>query len=204
MNKKVTTDKKIEKKGLVVCNIGKGKGKTTAAFGIACRASGSGMNVYILQFVKAGENTSGDRKVGEWPIASEIRFFRSIKIPKDMGQIDTEVCGLGFVGILGDQKSKAEHIKAAIEGLNKARQILVSGKYNVVILDEILSAVEVGLLKEEDVVELIKLKPELVHLVLTGHDRFPKILKLCDTVTDMKMVQHGYYKGVLAQKGVDW
>ncbi len=191
-------------KGLVVCNIGKGKGKTTAAFGIACRASGSGMDVYILQFVKAGEKTSGNRKEGEWPIASEINFFRSIKIPKNMGRIDTEVCGLGFVGILGDQKSKREHVRAALEGLQKAREVLVSGKYQVVILDEILSAVEVGLLMEDDVVELIKLKPKLVHLVITGHDRYKKILRLCDTVTDMKMVKHGYYKGVWAQKGIDF
>lgn len=204
MNKKVTTEKKFEPKGLVVCNIGKGKGKTTASIGIACRASGTGLNVYILQFVKAGEKTTGNRKVGEWPIASEINFFRNIKIPKTMGRIDTEVCGLGFVGILGDQKAKAEHIKAALDGLNKAREILVSGKYEVIILDEILSAIEVGLLKEEDVVDLIKIKPELVHLVITGHDRFPKIMKMCDTVTDMKMVKHGYYKGIFAQKGVDF
>jgi cob(I)alamin adenosyltransferase len=142
--------------------------------------------------------------VGEWPIANEIQFLRSIKTREPFGKIETEVCGLGFVGILGDKKATAEHIKAAIDGLNQAKRILASGKYQVVILDEIISAVEVKLLKEQDVVDLIKLKPASVHLVLTGHNKYPKILKLCDTVTDMRMLKHGYYQGVSAQKGVDY
>jgi cob(I)alamin adenosyltransferase len=88
--------------------------------------------------------------------------------------------------------------------LERAREIIVSNEYDLVILDEIISALEVGLIEERDIIDLIKLKAPLQHLVLTGHNKFPKILKLCDLVTEMKMVKHPYYKGILAQKGIDY
>jgi cob(I)alamin adenosyltransferase len=194
----------IKEKGLVICHIGKGKGKTTAAMGMVARASGAGLNVYILQFVKAKPDPDNSRKTGQWPVSNEIEFFNKIKIPKNLGRIDTEICGLGFVGILGDNKEKSAHIKAALGGLEKAIQVLVSKKYQVIFLDEILSAVELGLLTEDDVVDIIKRKPQEVHLIITGHDKFPKILKLCDTVTEMRMVKHAYYQNIWAQKGIDY
>jgi cob(I)alamin adenosyltransferase len=205
--------------------------------GMAIRASGAGMNVYILQFVKAKGASVDKIKDGEWPVSSEIEFFnflnhklgsawgtkvnlslppsfaeatgdRSGTLPKlgegKMGLIANEQLGLGFVGILGDKKQKAIHIKAAIDGLSRAREIITSGEYQVIILDEIISALESQLIEERDIIDLIKAKHPLQHIVLTGHNKYPKILKHCDLVTEMKMLKHPYYKGVLAQRGIDY
>lgn len=191
-------------KGLVICYIGAGKGKTTAAMGMAVRAAGDGKNVFILQFVKAANKTSEKIKEGEWPVSSEINFFDNISYGSSIGKIDNEQVGLGFVGILGDKKEKDAHIRQALKGLERARQIITSGEYDLVILDEIISALEVGLIEERDILDIIKIKPALMHLVITGHNKYPKILKECDLVTEMAMIQHPYYKGILAQKGIDY
>jgi cob(I)alamin adenosyltransferase len=195
----------IAKKGLVFCYIGDGKGKTSAAMGVAARASGAGLHVYILQFVKAQTPQDGEkRQTGEWPLSNEINFFNEISIPKKLGRVETEQTGAGFVGILGDKKERDIHIREALHGLGKARQVLVSNTYQVVILDEIISAVELDLLTEQDVLDIIKTKPGDTHLVLTGHNKFKKIIAACDLVTEMKMVKHPYYNGVLAQRGIDF
>ncbi len=170
-------------KGLVICYVGAGKGKTTAAMGMAVRAAGDGKNVFILQFVKAAAKTSENIKEGEWPVSSEITFFDNMSYSRPIGRIDNEQVGLGFVGILGDK---------------------TSGEYEVVILDEIISALEVGLIEERDIIDLIKLKAPLQHLLITGHNKYPDILKQCDLVTEMTMIKHPYYKGILAQKGIDY
>jgi cob(I)alamin adenosyltransferase len=201
---KLPTKFSSDPKGLVICYIGAGKGKTTAAMGMAVRAAGDGKDVYILQFVKAKGASSDDIKQGEWPVSSEITFFNEISYPSSIGKIENEQVGLGFVGILGDKKEKDIHIRAALKGLERAREIITSGKYELVILDEILSALEVGIIEERDILDLIKLKGPLQHLVITGHNKFPKILKECDLVTEMNMIQHPYYKGILAQKGIDY
>jgi cob(I)alamin adenosyltransferase len=204
--KKIVMPKEFsdQPKGLVICYIGAGKGKTTAAMGMAVRASGDGKNVYILQFVKAGNKNADKIKEGEWPISIDLNFFDNISYGGGIGKIENEQVGLGFVGILGDKKEKDIHIRQALKGVERAREIITSGKYDLVILDEIISAIEVGLLVEQDVLDLIKLKAPLQHLVITGHNKFPKILKASDLVTEMSMIQHPYYKGILAQKGIDY
>lgn len=201
---KIPTKFSSEPKGLVIAYIGAGKGKTTAAMGMAVRAAGDGKNVFILQFVKAPGTSHEKITEGEWPISSEINFFNHASYPSHIGKIENEQVGLGFVGILGDKKEKDIHIRAALKGVERAREVITSGEYDLVILDEIISALEVGLLEERDIVDLIKLKAPLQHLAITGHNKFPKILKLCDLVTEMKMIQHPYYKGILAQKGIDY
>jgi cob(I)alamin adenosyltransferase len=112
--------------------------------------------------------------------------------------------GLGFVGILGDKKEKDVHIKAALDGLNRAREVITSGKYQVVILDEIISALESKLIEEQDILDIIDCKAPLQHLVLTGHNKYPKIMERCDLITEMSMIKHPYYKGILAQRGIDY
>ncbi len=193
-----------EPRGLVICYIGDGKGKTTAAMGMAARAAGDGKDVFILQFVKAKAETTDKRQDGEWPVSSEINFFNNIRPTGSIGHIENEQVGLGFVGILGDKKEKEQHIRQALLGLERAREIFTSGQYELVVLDEIISALEVGLIEERDILDLISIKPPLMHLVITGHNQYPKILKACDLVTQMKMIQHPYYKGILAQKGIDY
>ena len=193
-----------EPKGLVICYLGAGKGKTTAAMGMAIRAAGAGMNVFILQFVKAKGASTADIKEGEWPVSSEIDFLNHMSYSRPIGRIDNEQLGLGFVGILGDKKEKAVHIKAALDGLSRAREIITSGEYQVIILDEIISALESKLIEERDIVDLIDIKGPLQHLVLTGHNKFSKIIAKCDLITEMTMVKHPYYKGILAQRGIDY
>ena len=201
---KMPTEFSSESKGLVIAYIGAGKGKTTAAMGMAARASGAGMDVHILQFVKAKKETGHNTQKGEWPLSSEIEFFNAVNYPSEIGAIKNEQVGLGFVGILGDEKQKGEHIKEALRGLERARELILSGKYQLLVLDELISALEVKLVEERDIVDLIKLKPKDMHLVLTGHNKYPKILALCDLVTEMKMIKHPYYKGILAQRGIDY
>ena len=101
---------------------------------------------------------------------------------------------------------KMEEVSKVDEALDghEAMTLIEKNKYDLVILDEIISAIEVGLLEERDILDLIKLKAPLQHLVITGHNKFPAILKQCDLVTEMKMIQHPYYKGILAQKGIDY
>jgi len=173
-------------RGLTIIYIGDGKGKTSAAVGLAVRAAGSGHRVLFLQFIK-GEWASGETKILDG-------------LPK----VDVKIMGKGFVGILGDKKAKSEHEQAAREALQFAREALASKKYFLVILDEAISAIESNLIGESDLLKLIKEKPEGVHLCLTGHKRVKKLIEAADLVTEMKMIKHPYYNGILAQRGIDF
>ena len=194
------------RRGLNIFYYGKGKGKTTAAMGLAARAAGAGMNVFILQFVKARKPKNGARlQSGEWPISSEILFFdAAAKSAKGVGKITSEQVGIGFVGILGDKKQRAEHIKQAKKGLALAKKIIKSDKFDLVVLDELVSALELNLISESDIVNLIKNKPKHLYLAYTGHDKFEKILAASDLASEINMIKHPYYKGILAQRGIDF
>lgn len=177
---------------------GRGKGKTTAAIGMAVRALGTGMNVFITHFIK-----------GEWP-NGERDFFaaygdvRKYHKGKKIGEVHVELTGKGFVKILGDKKPMRVHRAAARAGLMRARKALKSGRYQLVVMDEAISAVEEKLLTVRDLVETVKLKPPLVHLVMTGHVAPRSLVVLADLVSRVDMVKHPYYKGILAQKGIDF
>ncbi|OGE81719.1 MAG: hypothetical protein A2720_02275 [Candidatus Doudnabacteria bacterium RIFCSPHIGHO2_01_FULL_46_24] len=176
----------MTKKGLTIIYIGNGKGKTSAAAGLAVRAAGTGMKVLYAQFVK-GDWPSGERKILE-------------KLPN----VAVKLLGRGFVGILGDRKPISEHIAAAKAGLKFVKVALKSKKYDLVIADEAISAVESKLLTVEDVYSMLRSKPESVHLCLTGHKWIKKLIDAADLVTEMKMIKHPYYKGILAQRGIDY
>lgn len=174
------------KKGLTIVYIGDGKGKTSAAAGLAIRAAGSGFRVLYLQYVK-----------GDWP-SGEREILGKLK------NVDVKLMGRGFVGILGDRKPIEEHIKAAKNAMKESINALKSKKYDLVILDEALSAVESKLLTEADILKIMDAKPVEIHLCMTGHKRFKKIIEKADLVTEMKMIKHPYYKGILAQRGIDF
>ena len=180
-------------KGLIIIYIGDGKGKTTAAVGLAVRAAGAGKRVLFAQFVKAAKATQS----GEWPLSSEIATLKKIK------NITVKVLGKGFVGILGDTKERKEHVKAAKEGYKWLVSQIKSGRFDVVIADEIISAIEVKLLTVREVRALYKFSG-LEALVLTGHNKYRELLEGADLVTEMKMVKHPYYKGILAKRGIDF
>lgn len=189
----------VGKKGLLIIYEGEGKGKTTAVMGLAVRAIGTGLNVFIGQFIK-----------GEWP-SGERDFFEAFKSvrgsyrgEKKLGVIDVVASGKGFIKILNDRKPFSEHEAAAREALEIGRQAMLSGKYDVIILDEAISAVETKVLKTSDLLRLIKDKPANVHLVMTGHYAPKSIVAKADLVSRVDMVKHPYYKGILAQRGIDY
>lgn len=198
--------KPIAKKGLFMLHVGHGKGKTTAAFGMAIRAVGSGLNVFIVQFIK-GEWPSGERDFLKFfnNLQNETKLARrSLGEVGKIGSIEVTAHGKGFVKILGDKKPFAVHQAAAREALELGRKALKSGKYQLVIMDEAISAVEAKLIKTKDLLELLKDKPPDVHLLMTGHDAPKALAAKADLVSEVNMIKHPYYKGVLAQRGIDY
>lgn len=121
-----------------------------------------------------------------------------------LGEITVEVMGEGFVGIMGDKKARETHREAAQKGYEKVFGVLKSGEYLLVVLDEILSAVDEGLLSEQQILDLIAAKPEDVTLIMTGHKSYPAIFAKADLVTEMKKIKHPFDAGFIAKKGVDY
>ena len=178
----------MERQGLVIVHTGEGKGKTTASLGLALRAWGSGLRVLILQFIKGGQRYG------------ELEAIKALKSVRDA--IEVRQCGLGFTR--RDEKRKAEHIAAAKEAVREAEQEIVSGNWDLIILDEINYAVKFGLLETDDVLRLVKEKPQELHLVLTGRDAAPELIDAADLVTEMKLVKHPFQKGIKAQLGIEF
>ncbi len=175
-----------QRNGLILVNTGDGKGKTTAALGMALRAWGQGMKVLVLQFIKGGW------KYGE------------LKAAEKLGpNFEMRQMGEGFIKGPGDQ-SLEEHRQAAAEALEAAGTEISSGKYDLIILDEILYAIHYGLVALDDALDLMAKKPDRLHLVLTGRNAPPEIIEQADLVTEMKEIKHHYNKGIPAQKGIEF
>ena len=174
-------------KGLVIVYTGNGKGKTTAALGMALRAIGYEHKVCMLQFIK------GSWHYGEMDSSKKLEpNFELIAI------------GKGFVGILDDNSPREEHEKYAAEALRICREKINSGNYNVVILDEVNYAINLGLIDVQEIIKLIKEKPSNLDLVLTGRDVKEEIVELADLVTEMKEIKHPFKSGIKAKKGIDF
>ncbi len=178
-------------RGLVHAYIGDGKGKTTAAVGTAIRAAGYGWRVCVIQFMKSQQWPSGER--------SSLRKLG----------IEVFVMGEGFYKILNDRQPEEAHRNAALKALGAVRDKIFSGEYQLVVADELGSAVEEKILERQPVEKLLKdrardRKTRLVHLIWTGHQKIPWMLKYADLVTEMKMIKHPYYKGIIATKGIDY
>jgi cob(I)alamin adenosyltransferase len=173
--------------GLLIVYTGGGKGKTTAALGMAVRSTGYGRRTLILQFIK------GSWRYGEIDglkrLAPEVEFLQG---------------GEGFVGIVDDDKPREDHAAAAQAALALARARVASDSYDLVILDEINYAVDLGLIALDDVIALVKDRPPRLDLVLTGNHAAPEIVELADLVTEMREIKHPYQRGLKAKKGVDF
>ena len=177
----------MSKDGLVIVYTGNGKGKTTAALGLALRAIGYEHKVCMLQFIK------GSWHYGEMDSSKKLEpNFELIAI------------GKGFVGILDDNSPREEHEKYAAEALRICREKIFSEKYNVVILDEVNYAINLGLIDVQEIIKLIKEKPSNLDLVLTGRDVKEEIVELADLVTEMKEIKHPFKSGIKAKKGIDF
>ena len=178
------------KLGLVQVFWGNGKGKTTSALGTALRACGNGYNVHLVQFMKNG---TGDYEIDN---PGEIRALEKF----DNFSFKRFGTGKWIIG-----KPKQHHIEKVKEAIDYLKLSLNNPDYDIVIADEILYAVQLGLLQESEVIELIKSKPKNKELILTGsHIPFPNIFALADLVTEIKKHKHPYDKGIMARKGLEY
>ena len=177
----------MEAKGLIMVNTGDGKGKTTAALGLAVRAWGDGLRVLILQFIKGG-----------WKYG-ELETFA--KLGEIDGRIEIRPLGLG---LMSKDEDKEKHIAAAKEALKITEAELVSDEYDLIIMDEINYAVKFGLIAIEDVMALLDKKPAQLHVMLTGRDARPELIERADLVTEMSLIKHPFQRGIKAQKGIEF
>ena len=177
----------MSQKGLVIVYTGGGKGKTSAALGLVLRAVGYNHKVCMVQFVK------GSWHYGELDSAKRLA-----------PEFEMITAGKGFVGILDDKSPREDHVKAANDTLMISREKIASGKFDVVILDEINYAIQLELLKLDDVIDLIKSKPAELDLVLTGNHAAKEVIELADLVTEMKEIKHPFKSGLKAKKGIDF
>ncbi len=176
-----------ERKGLVIVLTGDGKGKTTSAMGMTLRAAGHGMKVSIIHFIKCNM-LSGEQK-------SLLKFSPNVEL---------HLTGKGFCGIKGESYPLEEHRSEAQAAVALAKEKISSGKYDMIILDEVNNALKLGLLELPQVLGLINSKPPLMHLILTGRNAHPDIMANADTVTEMREVKHAYRQGIEPQPGVDY
>jgi cob(I)alamin adenosyltransferase len=174
-------------RGLLAVYTGNGKGKTTAALGLCVRAVGYGHRVAFIQFVK-----------GSWHYG-ELDGIRRLA-----PEVSLEVLGRGFVGIVDDKLPREEHEKAAQATLAEARRIITAGEHQIVILDEVNVALDLGLISLAEVLEVLKLRPAGMHVVCTGRGAPPELVAAADLVTEMREVKHPYQQGLQAQRGFDY
>jgi len=176
-----------EKRGLVVVLTGNGKGKTTSAMGMLLRAVGHGLKVCVIQFMK------GDLYSGEWD---------GVKLLGE--QVDFTSTGKGFCGIQGNPYSHDEHRKNAQDAIELVHEKINSGVFDLLILDEINNALQLKLIDLEQVLTILQLRPEQLHLILTGRDAHQQVIDLADTVSEVHEIKHAYRKDIEPQPGVDY
>jgi cob(I)alamin adenosyltransferase len=169
-------------KGYTQVYTGNGKGKTTAAIGLAIRAAGAGLKVFIAQFIKMGDYSE---------IKALTRYSDVIKV---------EQFGLGR---FANRKPAPEDIAAAQKGLERVRAVLASDEYDIIIMEEANVAAKLGLLGEQDLLKLIINKPPDKELVITGRGASARVIENADLVTEMKPIKHYFQKGVPARVGIE-
>ncbi len=173
-------------KGLVIVYTGEGKGKTTAALGLALRASGHGKRVSMLQFVK------GTSATGEVPASTHVPGLEILQLGR--GFIETDETG----------KPTGRHVEAAKEAIRIALRKMESGGWDMIILDEVNVALSRGLVEESEVRRVLEERPPGTTLVLTGRDAPSWLIDAADLVTEMKAVKHPYSAGGQAQPGIEY
>lgn len=173
-----------QEKGYIYVFTGDGKGKTTAALGQAVRACGRGWRVLIVQFIK--EIPSGE-----------------VGLLKKMG-IEIFPMGLGFVGTAGDKKSFEEHQQVAKQAFDFAKDKVKGGGYDLLMLDEVNIAIDLGLLEEKEVLKFLKERPRGLSVILTGRKAPKSLIKVADLVTEMEEIKHPFAQGEKSRSGLDY
>lgn len=174
-----------KKKSLIIVHTGDGKGKTTAAMGMVFRMVAHGWRAAVIQFIKSSD---------------KYRYGEQI-LAEQMPLLDVFTLGKGFTWT-NDEETNRRSVLSAWE---KSKEAILSGKYHMVVLDEINNVIDYGFLEEESVLALLDQKPKHVHLVLTGRNAKASIIEKADLVTEMQCVKHPYKEqGIVAQKGIEW
>jgi cob(I)alamin adenosyltransferase len=171
--------------GLIQVYTGDGKGKTTCALGLALRAVGQGFQVYMVQFMKG-------RDTGEARMAAD-RLAPNMTLRT-----------FGRPGLVNLRAPAAEDLALIREAWDLARQVILAGEHDLVILDEINLALSFNLLPSEEVFQVLRNRPAWVEVVLTGRQAPPELVELADLVTEMRPVKHYYEAGVQARRGIEW
>lgn len=184
-------DQTSQRRGLILINTGPGKGKTTAALGTAMRAAGNGMRVLVLQFLK-----------GSWHYG-ELDAAEALERSLGPGSFAIRQLGRGFVKV-GGAEADPEDLRLVAEAWRASEAAILSGDYDLIVLDEILYTIGYGMLAAETVAEVLRRKPEMLHVILTGRNAHALLVELADTVTEMREVKHAYTKGILAQRGIEF
>ncbi len=174
---------KTEERGLVVVHTGKGKGKSTAAFGLAMRCIGHGIRVGIVQFVKGAWET-GERRV--------FATFPDLVTMRSMGE-----------GFTWDTQDRARDVAAARQAWDAVREMMADASYGMVIADELNIVLRYGYLPLDEVVGALRAKRDDLHVVITGRNAKPELIEIADLVTEMTMVKHPFRAGVKAQAGIE-
>lgn len=177
-------DRRRLSKGMIQVYTGDGKGKTTAALGLACRAVGYGLKVFVIQFMK------GNIAYGEIESLKKLAPYLTIK-------------QMGRGCLVGRDTLDPVDFTSAQEAMDLAREVLQGGEYDIVILDEINIAVDLGLVNKEEVLKLMDERPSQVELVLTGRYAVPEIIERADLVTEMVEIKHYYHTGIKARDGIE-
>jgi len=203
------------KLGLVQVYTGDGKGKTSAAMGLALRAIGQGLKVFIIQFMKGGAYTGEYISAKNFlPNNEFIQYGRGcVKEKKQLkltgfdegahffDHIREDIeCGPCRYCFLNDEEQR-RFVRLAFD---KAKEKTSKDEYNLVVLDEINVAVKLGFLGLQELIELIKNKNKETELIITGRDAHPQIIEMADLVTEMKLIKHYYEKGVSARRGIEY
>lgn len=172
-------------KGYIHIYTGGGKGKTTAAFGLALRAAGAGRRVFVGQFIK------------------DMEYHEVTLIRKALPEITVELFGTGE-GCLIVREGGERDISCAEQGLMRVKEVMLSGEYQMVILDEILVAMLLGLVSEDQIAEIMSLRPDPVELILTGRGATQRLIDMADLVTECAEIKHYYAThGLLARDGIE-
>ncbi len=173
---------------MIIAYTGNGKGKTSAALGTILRAAGYHHHSCIIQFIKDGSQYGEHHAINH-----HLKDF-----------VEIYQAGIGFYKLPGDEHSESDHIKAAEEAIKFAYKMIKSKKYDIVVLDEILTAQMVDLIEEEEVIKIIKSIPKKLHLILTGRGATDPVIEKCDLVTEMKEIKHPFQKEEPAVEGIDF
>lgn len=179
---------RTERRGVLIVNTGKGKGKSTAAYGTALRCAGHGLNVGIVQFVK------GNWKTGERNILGSIPHIEMV------------VAGEGFTW---DTQDLERDIAAARHGWERAKTMIEASRvdpaaYHLIVLDELNIALRYGYLPIEEIVDVLNARPEHLSVIVTGRDAKPELIEAADTVSEMVPVRHAFERGIRAQRGIEF